>query len=190
MGNSNEGIENLDEELNEDLDEELDESLDEDTTDWKAEAKKQAGIAKRNATKLKKLQTKPETKTETKKESETKETLDYGQKAFLVANGIKGKEEIDLVKEYLANGKELDDVVENKHFQNDLKDLREAKAVKDATPSGSKRSGTSARDSVDYWLAKGELPPTDQVQLRRDVVNARMKKETSGNKFSSNPVVS
>lgn len=110
--------------------------------------------------------------------------LDYGQKAYLTATmNIRGSEEWALVKEYVGNGKSIDDLVDNRHFNNDLKDLREAKASKDALPSGTKRSGQSARDDVSYWIAKGELPPHDQVELRRAVVNARMKAEGNDNAF-------
>jgi len=50
-----------------------------------------------------------------------------------------------------------------------------------------KRSGQSSKDSVDYWLAKGELPPNtpENTKLRRDVVNAKYVQETSGSKFGS-----
>lgn len=110
--------------------------------------------------------------------------LDYGQKAYLTATmNIRGSEEWALVKEYVSAGKSIDDLVDNRHFNNDLKDLREAKASKDALPSGTKRSGQSARDDVSYWLAKGELPPPDQVELRRAVVNARIKAEGNDSPF-------
>lgn len=116
--------------------------------------------------------------------------LDYGQKAFLVANGVKDAEEVALVQTVMKDtGKTLEQVLESKYFQAELKEMRDAKATADATPNGTKRSGQSARDTVEYWLAKGELPPADQVKLRRDVVNARMKAESSGNPFTSNPVV-
>ena len=80
--------------------------------------------------------------------------LDYGQKAFLRAEGIKTKEEIDLVQAYIGNtGKSLEEVVENKWFQNELKDLRELKATELATPSSSGRSSSAPKDK-DFYLAK------------------------------------
>lgn len=110
--------------------------------------------------------------------------LDYGQKAFLVASGVKGAKEMDLAKEYMSNtGKSLEEVVENKYFLNDLKELRETTASANAMPNGSKRSTNSSKDSVDYWLAKGELPPADQIELRRKVVNERIAKEKNKNVF-------
>lgn len=116
--------------------------------------------------------------------------LDYGQKAFLVANGIKGTEEINLVKDIMQNtGKTLDEVLESKYFQSELQELRSEIATKNAIPSSSKRSNQSSDDTVEYWLAKGELPPESERELRLKVVNARLKKETNTNVFTSNPVV-
>lgn len=162
-----------------------------ETTDWKAKyeetqnkVEEMAGRLKRAETKLSKTETKPD-----KAPSKSSE-LDYGQKAFLIANGVKGNEEVGLVKQIMENtGKTLDEVLESKYFQAELKDLRDAKAVAEAIPNGTKRSGQSARDTVDYWIAKGELPPADQRELRQQVVNARMKAETNKNIFTDNPVV-
>ena len=171
--------------------------LADDTIDWKAEALKSKGIAKRRATKLAKvkeklaLQVESKTEAPVKKEDLQTKEFDYGQKAFLTANGIKTAEEQEIVRNWMENtGKILDDVPDNKYLQAELKELREAVVVKGAIPTGNKRSAPAPKDTVDYWLAKGELPPEDQIQLRRDVVNARYKKESpSTSKFSSNPVV-
>lgn len=124
-----------------------------------------------------------------KKTSKESGELDYGQKAFLVANGIKGSEETNLVKEIMsATGKSLDDVLESRHFQAELKALREDKATKDAIPTGSKRSGQSQATEVEYWLAKGELPPADQRELRTKVVNARIKIQKDKSVFTDQPI--
>lgn len=124
-------------------------------------------------------------KDEQKPKPDTQSTgLDYGQKAFLVANGIKGKEETELVQEVMAaTGKSLEDVIESKYFQAELKERRDAKSAQDALPTQSKRSAAPARDGVDYWLSKGELPPKDQVELRRKVLNAKITKAKNGSKF-------
>jgi len=145
----------------------------EDSTDWKAEALKYKAILDRNKNK------KPETK-----KASTSNDLDYGAKAFLAVQGIKGADELKLVKDFMANtGKDLDSVVESKHFKAELDEMRELKRTADATPTGNRRTGQSARDSVEYWIAKGELPPQSDAELRRKVVNARMKKEGSGAVF-------
>lgn len=116
--------------------------------------------------------------------------FDYGQKAYLVASGIKEAKEVKLVKDFMKNtGKDLDAVIESKYFQAELKELREAKATTDAVPKGQKRSGQTSRDSVDYWVAKGELPPASEVELRRKVVNAKMAAQKGGNNFTTQSVV-
>jgi len=48
----------------------------------------------------------------------------------------------------------------------------------------------TSRDKVDYWIAKDEMPPADQQQLRRDYVNAKnLKKAEDSSKFTDRPVV-
>ena len=76
-------------------------------------------------------------------------------------------------------GKSLKDVVASKYFQAELKERQEARQVEKATPSASRRSASSPQTEVDYWIKKGELPPADQVELRRAVVNAKMGKAKS-----------
>lgn len=109
---------------------------------------------------------------------------DLGEKAFLIANGYKEADEIALAKKLTKEtGKDLESLLGTTYFQTELNKLREDRAEQNATPKGSKRSNNSSVDSVEYWIAKGELPPASEVQLRRDVVNARMKKEESKGVF-------
>jgi len=129
-----------------------------------------------------------EPRVESKEKATKSGELDYGQKAYLFATGIKGSEETKLVQDFMANtGKSLEEVVDSKFFQAELKELRESKASEDAVPKGTRRSTTGSRDSVDYWLAKGELPENtpENQELRRKVVNARIDKETNKSKFAS-----
>lgn len=115
-------------------------------------------------------------------------SLGYSEKAYLNANGIKGTDEYELVKDFASNtGKDLEEIIESRFFQSELKEvrqLRESRAASDAA-SGSSRGMPSARDTVDYWLAKGDnaLPPSYMTQLRRDVVNARSKKYSNTSPF-------
>lgn len=125
-----------------------------------------------------------------KKSSKKSEEFDYSEKAFLIANGIKESDEVDLVKAIMTDtGKSLDDVLESKYFQAELKEIRDVKITTNAIPSGSKRTGQSAQNTVEYWIAKNELPPADQRELRQKVVNERIKKEKVGNVFTNNPVI-
>lgn len=128
----------------------------------------------------------------TKKETKTTNSeLDYGQKAFLVANGIKGSDEIAFVTEVMkSTGRSLEQVLESKYFQAELKEMRDAKSVTEAIPKGTKRTATTARNEVEYWIQKGELPPDtpENRKLRQEVVNARIKSSGDTSPFTSNPV--
>lgn len=124
-----------------------------------------------------------------KKTSKKSDDLDYGEKAFLIANGIKEAEEMELVQEVMkSTGKSLDEVVGSRFFQAELKEMREDKATTDAIPKGSKRGNNSASNTVEYWIAKGELPPKDQRELRQKVVNARIKADSGKSQFTDTPV--
>lgn len=129
------------------------------------------------------------TATEDKPSQKKSEGMDYGQLAFLTSKGIESEDEVAFVEKTMKDtGKELKDVLKASWFQAELKEMRETNASKDAVPRGPKRSGQVTNDSVEYWLAKGELPPADQRELRQKVVNAKMKKAQSGSVFTDNPV--
>jgi hypothetical protein len=160
----------------------------EDLTDWKALALRNHGIAKRLKTKLAKAsEAKPEPKVEPEPEDKK---IDYAEKAYLKASGIE-PDEMDFVYEVMAStGKSLDEVLEAKYFQAELKERRETKAVKEAIPTGGKRSGTAARDTVEYHLSKGTpIMEIEDVKLRREVLNTRLKSEENKQKFSPEPVI-
>lgn len=164
--NSQEGVE-------ETTNEETQETV--DSTDWKAKAEELQGRLKRAETKLSK------NTTSDKAPSKTGD-FDYGQKAFLVANGVKSSDEMSLVKDIMKDtGKSLDQVLESKYFTKELEELREARRTSQAIPNSSKRSTNSSRDSVEYWVAKGELP-TDR-ELRSKVVKAKWKADSQRNIF-------
>ena len=186
------------EEKNEEIQEEEELELpevaegEEDKTDWKELALKQQGINKRQKTKIEKLkktkEEKPEKKEEPEKEpekpEETPSESDYGQKTFInqvLKVDLGNDKQIKLVEDYIANGKTLDDLKDNKHFKNDLKDLKDAKKAEDALPSSTKRSSSQSKSAVDFWLAK----PFDEVpkEMRREVLNERMKREEQNTKF-------
>ena len=142
--------------------------------------------AKKAEGKLKKQKDEPNEKKPA--EEKTSQGLDYGQKAYLIAEGIKRGAETELVEQVMEDsGKNLEDVLDSKYFQGELKVLRDDVKTKIATPSSSKRSTTTSRDKVDYWIAKGELPPIEQIELRRAVVNAKVKQEEPNSNFTSNP---
>ncbi|MAH46246.1 hypothetical protein CMI37_10475 [Candidatus Pacearchaeota archaeon] len=193
-----EGVEDVDAE-DEDVEDE-DAGAEETPTDWEKRAKQleKKGSKQREATKALKAEIAELKKANTPKEDEKPEAqtpaseetkgFNYAEKAYLLAKEIK-ENEFDFVREVMdATGKSLDDVLATGYFQKDLKERRDAAATKEATPSGSKRSGTASRDKVEYWIKKGVLPPTDQNKLRREVVKAKIAKAKSGSTFTDNPI--
>lgn len=125
------------------------------------------------------------------KKGKKSDELDYGQKAFLIASGIKDAEDMNLVKTIMADtGKSLDEVIGSKYFLAELKEQQEARATTAATPPGSKRAGASASNTVEYWLAKGENPPNtpENRELRQKVLNARIAKERDSGIFTKSPI--
>ena len=99
-------------------------------------------------------------------------------RAELKAEGIKDKEEIDLVIEKSkVLGVDPVDGAKDEIIQAILNKRRKEKQDQLATPGTSNRAAGSTRDTVDYWIAKGELPPADQVELRQKVV--RKKRENA-----------
>ena len=165
-----------------------------DTTDWKALALKQAGMAKRFNTRLKKLadetkKPKPEVKADApvaKKEG----ILNALDRAVLRVEKITEPEEIELVELRMKEtGRDLEALLAASWFKSELQELREKATSFVNMPVGSKRSNQVARDSVEYWIAKGELPPKGQRQLRIDVVNAKMKREQNKSIFAQQDVV-
>lgn len=169
-----------------------------DTTDWKAQALaaqelalKNQGIAQRYKTKLEKAKEKSEANPD-KKEAKT-DGIDYAQEAYLLAHGIREADEREMIEDRMKQtGKSLKEVMENKYFQQDLEGLRADKATKLAIPTNTNRSNPSTRDTVDYWKTKIEagkatLLDIPDIKLRRQVVNSRLEKETSGSHFTDNP---
>ena len=133
-----------------------------------------------------------EKSTESKSSASNKPNeLDLGGIAYLNSLvGLKGKDEVALAREYLANGKTVLDLPDNKFFKQDLEALREAKASTDAIPKSSKRSGQTAVTNVDIAIAKykdtGELP--SDFETRNKVVDA-ITKEESGDMFTGPSVI-
>lgn len=115
--------------------------------------------------------------------------IDYGELAYLETKGITEEDDIEYIrKESEDTGKPLNVVLGFKYVQEHLKDVKEGRISREAMPAGSKRSSGAMRDSVDYWLAKGQLP-MDQPELARKVVKARLAAEEARSKFSDNPII-
>ena len=106
--------------------------------------------------------------------------LDYGEKAFLVANGIKGDENKLVEDAMKKTGGTLEEVLSNPYFQAQLKETRDLAVTTDAIPKG--RSGNNVpTDSVEYWMTK----PIEEVpqNMRAKVVNAKLASDKSKGMF-------
>lgn len=111
--------------------------------------------------------------------------LDYGQLAYLEVKGITSDEDLSLVQEIMEEtGKGLKDVMNLKSFQRELQIRKEDREARKAMPTGTKRSATLTHDTVDYWLAKGEMPPKGETALRRAYIEAKYQKEKNFSKFN------
>jgi len=158
-----------------------------DTTDWKALAMERQELARKNHGIAQRYKTKAEKAKDTLADPvklNEPQSNDLGEKSYLIANGIKTKDEIALaLRLKKETGKDIESLLDTTYFQAELREFRERKVTDNATPTNSKRSNNSSNDSVDYWLARDELPPASEVKLRQDVVNAKMKKDTSKGVF-------
>src|SRR3990167_6960961 len=130
----------------------------EDTTDYKTLASQFASSAKR----YKKLfeKQKIEKKVEKGVEKVVEKTKDdYGKLvnlSFLNSLGISKEDHQYLLDEAESTGKQLDVVVDFKYVQEELKNRKEERMVKEAIPKGSKRSGDSSGDTAYYYFGKME----------------------------------
>lgn len=192
-------------ESEEDIIEELDELPKEgeegfDKINWQERAEKAEGIAKRRATKIDKLkkaaEAEPKPKPPVKKEgegnAETKDDRGFDRidRSNLRTEKITEEDELDLVAEIMKEtGKDVEGVLKSRYFQTELKSMRDEKEANAGIPKSTKRVNNSSRNEVDYWIAKGELPPMTEPALRQKVVNAKIAKERAKTGFSQNPVI-
>ena len=110
------------------------------------------------------------------------------QKAFLRTAGISGDEEVELA---LSTAKkwdmEVDKLVDDDDFKLKLEKHRQSKANLAATSNvRGDGTGSSAKNTPEYWLAKGQPPTPDEVpdaKARRKIVRAFMKDEGGSGKF-------
>ncbi len=119
--------------------------------------------------------------------------LDYGEKAFLVSNGIKVNE-ISFAQDLMKKtGLTLDEFVVDDYAQAKLKGYRENQTAAQAVPSGTKRSSTQTKDSVDYHLEKyesGSMQLSEMpFDMRAKVLTAKLKKEESASQFNFTPTI-
>lgn len=142
-----------------------------DTTDWKAKYEETVGRLKRAETKLEK--SKIDQKVEKKLQEKAGE-LDETQLDYLDLKGVTDSDEIEVIQKVIAKtGMTVRQALKDDYVVNRLEAIRAEKAVSRATPSSTKRGGSSQGTDVAAALAKyeqtGELPA--DFELRSAVVN-------------------
>lgn len=120
----------------------------------------------------------------TKKASQKSDEPDYGKLSYLESKGISDSEDQDYLLGLSKDSKiELKDLLKKSWVQSELKERKELKTSSNAIPKNDKRSGGSSQDTVEYWLAKGELPPVSNRGLREKVVEAKMQADKNKKMF-------
>lgn len=152
-----------------------------DTTDWKAKHDELAGRLKRAETKLEK--TKIEQKVEKQLQKKTDE-LDETQLDYLDLKGVTDADEIDLIHKVMQKtGLTVRQALKDDYVVARLEALRGERAVKEATPSSTKRGGATVSTDVAAAVARyeqtGELPA--DFELRSAVVNKLESKSSVNN---------
>ena len=145
--------------------------------DWKAKYDELHGRLKRTETKLKKTTEQKNTK------PSNSDGLDFGQRAYLTTKGVSETEMDFVFEESKKAGQPINVLLQNEYFLAKLDKMRNEVRTEEATPSSATRTGQANSNDVEYWLAKGEMPPENQVELRRAYVNAKYERDQNKGKF-------
>lgn len=150
------------------------------------ELRKRDGSIKRLKTKLEKSKETPEDKTEEKKSENSDNSL--LEKAFLRSASITDKEEVELaLKTAKKWDMSIDELVDDDDFKVKLEKHRTNKSNLNATTNvKGDKSGSSAKNTPEYWTAKGTPPTAEQVPDRKErakIVRAMMKDAKTGKQF-------
>lgn len=130
--------------------------------------KSTVGSLKRELKDLKKsLEGKGEGTTETHKTQQ--EEFGLLQKSYLRSAGITDPDEVELAKGLSKKwGMDIDVLVDDEDFKLKLDKIRTTKSNAKATNvEGGNGSSGGAKNSVDYWSQKGELPTSKDVPDRK-----------------------
>ncbi len=131
---------------------------------------------------------KPETPTTETKPDEISKLQQKLEKQALKAAGITSEDEVELAQKTAKKwGMDIDDVLDDEDFKAKLEKLRTQKSNEAASSNIKGSGGTgSAKNSVEYWKAKGTPPTPDQVPdraTRQKIVRAMLPSGSTGSKF-------
>ena len=128
-------------------------------------------------------------KVEEKPAPQTSSEPDYAKIGFLNSFQVTHPDDQKLVMDEANRLKlPLTDVLQMEHIKTRLAQNNDSRVAQDGMPKGSGRKGGASKNDVDYYLAHPDEVPTD-LELHGKVIDAKMKKETNSNMFSSVPFV-
>lgn len=135
---------------------------------------------------------KPKEPKETPQKTDDSELSQKVEALSMQVAGITKDSEVELAKNLQKEtGLPMDKLLSSKYFKSELEDLRTSEANAEAS-TGIKgdKTGSSAKQSAEYWIAKGEYPTREQVpdaKVRTEIRKAMVAKEkgTSGKFYNS-----
>lgn len=173
-------IEDLDDEASEETQDEAPEEPKETRETPEAKLARIEREAKQLRKKLGKEEPEAKPKTAAKKESKP-DGLDDTQLDYLDLKGISEQEDIDLIEKVMnRTGQSLREVMKDEYVVSRLDASKQARAVKDATPSSTKRGGNQSSDvaaAIAKFESTGEMP--SDFALRSAVVDSLVNKNKS-----------
>jgi len=135
------------------------------------QARKKAGLPPLSEAQVAKDEAKVET-------TRTTGELDETQLDYLDLKGYTEQEDIEIIQTVMQKtGKGLRETLKDDYVISKLKDNKQAREVKAATPSSTKRAGNNINDSEDYWYQKyerdGKLPSGMPKGMAERLVNRK-----------------
>ena len=163
----------------------------EDNKQLFARAKKAEGFELKDGDWIK-IEKTEKKETSTKKEPEAAKPddklLEKMDRLTLKAESITEQDEVDLANQWKKDtGREVEDIISNPIFVKELEKLRDDKANEKATANVEGGGGTTqAKNTPEYWIAKGTPPSREDVPDRKTriaIQRAMMASTKSGKKF-------
>jgi len=124
-------------------------------------------------------------------ENDKKAPNEFGllEKTYLRSAGVTAEDEVELAKDIQKKtGMDWDQLVDDDYFQTKLEDLRTSRANVEATSDikGGGGGQSGAKNTPEYWVAKGVPPTAEQVPDRKTrvkIARAFMTNSKEGKKF-------
>ena len=114
---------------------------------------------------------------------------DYARLAYLASQQVNHADDQRIVMEEANRLKlPLTDVLNMEHVKARLEAQQNQRTAESGAPTGTGRKGGAGKGDVDYYLAHPDEVPTD-LKLHNEVIDARIRRDTENNMFSSVPFI-